>query len=563
VFLDELRGIVGRRHVLTKSGATARFRRGYRFGDGPVLAVVRPGTLVEQWRVVEACVRAGKIVLMQAANTGLTGGSTPDGSDYDREIVIISTGRLRGIHLLGGGKQVVCLPGATLHELEGVLGRVGREPHSVIGSSCIGASVLGGISNNSGGALVRRGPAYTEMAVFARVEADGRLVLINRLGVALGEDPVEVLTRLERGDFSEGDVRWDAGRGHDDGYEARVRDVSAQTPARFNADPGQWYDASGCAGKVIVFAVRLDTFPAERGAVVFYIGANETDTLEDIRRGILSEGSALPIAGEYMHREAFDVAARYGKDTFLMIRALGTQRLPALFAAKGRIEGALARVPGVSSSLVDRVLQGVSRVFPEHLPRRMRAYRDRFAHHLMLKVSAAQAEETRGWLERFFRGREGAFFVCTADEGAKAFLHRFAAAGAAIRYRAVHRRSAGDIVALDVAYRRNARDWFEILAPEIERHVLKKLYYGHFFCHVMHQDYVTVPGVDAMALEHEMLPALDAKGARYPAEHNFGHLYEAPEEMLAHFRALDPCNCFNPGIGRAMKTRNWVAESVS
>jgi len=26
--------------------------------------------------------------IMQAANTGLTGGSTPDGSDYDREIVI-------------------------------------------------------------------------------------------------------------------------------------------------------------------------------------------------------------------------------------------------------------------------------------------------------------------------------------------------------------------------------------------------------------------------------------------------------------------------------------------
>ncbi|PMS38226.1 hypothetical protein C0Z20_05515 [Trinickia symbiotica] len=27
--------------------------------------------------------------------------------------------------------------------------------------------------NNSGGALVRRGPAYTELALFARVEADG------------------------------------------------------------------------------------------------------------------------------------------------------------------------------------------------------------------------------------------------------------------------------------------------------------------------------------------------------------------------------------------------------
>ena len=39
-----------------------------------MLAVVRPGNLVQQWRVLQACVDAGKIVIMQAANTGLTGG---------------------------------------------------------------------------------------------------------------------------------------------------------------------------------------------------------------------------------------------------------------------------------------------------------------------------------------------------------------------------------------------------------------------------------------------------------------------------------------------------------
>jgi FAD/FMN-containing dehydrogenase len=31
---------------------------------------------------------ANKIIIMQAANNGVTGGSTPDGADYDREIVI-------------------------------------------------------------------------------------------------------------------------------------------------------------------------------------------------------------------------------------------------------------------------------------------------------------------------------------------------------------------------------------------------------------------------------------------------------------------------------------------
>jgi D-lactate dehydrogenase len=153
--VDRLRAIVGRRHLLTGDKATRRFRHGFRFGSGPVLAVVRPGSLVEQWHVLSACVEAGVIVIAQAANTGLTGGSTPDGV-YDRPVVIVSTRRLTGIHLIRDGRQAVCLPGATLNQLEAKLRPLGREPHSVIGSSCLGASVIGGICNNSGGALVRR-----------------------------------------------------------------------------------------------------------------------------------------------------------------------------------------------------------------------------------------------------------------------------------------------------------------------------------------------------------------------------------------------------------------------
>jgi D-lactate dehydrogenase (quinone) len=87
-FLAGLRAIVGRRHVLTHPSQTRRFRTGYRFGGGRVLAVIRPGNLVEQWLVLQACVQAGRIVIMQAANTGLTGGSTPDGDQYDRDVGI-------------------------------------------------------------------------------------------------------------------------------------------------------------------------------------------------------------------------------------------------------------------------------------------------------------------------------------------------------------------------------------------------------------------------------------------------------------------------------------------
>ena len=149
--LKQLRDAVGREHVLTDAQSTRRFRKGHRTGEGNVLAVVRPATLLEQWRVLEAAVAADRIVIMQAANTGLTGGSTPDGNDYDREIVLINTLRISGVQLINEGRQVVCLPGATLDRLEQALAPLGREPHSVIGSSCIGASVLGGVCNNSGG----------------------------------------------------------------------------------------------------------------------------------------------------------------------------------------------------------------------------------------------------------------------------------------------------------------------------------------------------------------------------------------------------------------------------
>ncbi|WVM91183.1 hypothetical protein ULG90_13285 [Halopseudomonas pachastrellae] len=104
--LEQLRSLVGRRYVLTGEQQTRRFRKGHRTGEGQVLAVIQPGTLLEQWQVLRAAVAADCIVIMQAANTGLTGGSTPDGDNYDRDIVLISTRRLDGVQLINQGEQV-------------------------------------------------------------------------------------------------------------------------------------------------------------------------------------------------------------------------------------------------------------------------------------------------------------------------------------------------------------------------------------------------------------------------------------------------------------------------
>jgi len=556
--VQALQKIVGNSHVLTGTERTQRFCTGFRFGHGPVVAVVRPGSLVEQWRVLKAAIAANKIVIMQAANTGLTGGSTPDGNDYDRGVVLINTMRITGIHLINQGRQAVCLPGATLYQLENMLRPLGRDPHSVIGSSCIGASVFGGICNNSGGALIHRGPAFTQLALFAQLDEAGSLNLVNHLGINLGNDPEAMLEKLERGAFSETDIIDDPNRfASDHDYATHVRDIDAPTPARFNADPHRLFEASGSAGKVMLMGVRLDTFPKTERTSVFYIGSNEPSELETIRRHVLGRFSSLPISGEYLHRVAFDIAEKYGKDTFLAINYLGTGRLPLIFAIKGRFDGICERLSFLPNHLGDKIMQAVSSLFPQHLPKRMMDYRQRFEHHLILQMGDDGIEEASRYLKSIFPSKSGDFFTCTKVEGDKAFLHRFAAAGAAIRYRAIHGREVEDIVALDVALRRDDQQWCEHLPPDIESKLLHKLYYGHFFCHVFHQDYIVAKGHDCLAIEERMWELLDRRGAEYPAEHNVGHLYFAKPDLVAHYRALDPCNAFNPGIGRTTKCEHW------
>lgn len=556
--ISQLRQIVGDKYLITDPSKSEAYRSGYRFGNGNALAVVRPGNLTEFWAILKACVGADVIVIAQAANTGLTGGSTPDGNDYDRDIVIINAMRISGIQLINDAQQVVCLPGSTLNELEIALKPHGREPHSVIGSSCIGASVIGGICNNSGGALVQRGPAYTEMALYAQLTEQGELQLVNHLGIDLGETPEEILANLENQRYQRKDIQLDCGKGHDHAYCNHVRQVDEDSPARFNADPARHYEASGCAGKLAIFAVRLDTFVAENKTAVFYIGTNQTEALNDLRRHMLANFKQLPISGEYIHRDAFDVAAKYGKDTFWVIKKFGTHWLPKLFAMKAKVDRLAKKISFMPSHFSDKIMQAISTVLPEHLPKKLWQYRDQYEHHLIVKMGGDGVQEARDYLTSYFKeSSKGAFFECDAVETQAAMLHRFAVASAAIRYRAIHEKEVEDIVALDIALRRNDREWFETLPPEIDQKISHKLYYGHFMCHVFHQDYIVKKGHDCMELEHQMLALLDKRGAQYPAEHNVGHLYEAKPALRKFYKALDPTNSFNPGIGHTSKKKHW------
>lgn len=554
----QLRSFVGAQYVITDPRANRRWRKGYRYGEGRVLAVVRPGTLLEQWRVFKACVEAGRIVIMQAANTGLNGGSTPAGDDYDREVVLINTMRINRIDLLKGGEQVLALAGSTLHALEKLIRPLGREPHSVIGSTTIGASIVGGVCNNSGGALIRRGPAYTQMALYGRVNEDGSVSLVNHLGIDLGNEPEEILSRLDSGRYSEADVWHDTGKlASDPDYSTLIRQVDEPGPARFNNDPRLLYEASGSAGKLCVFAVRLDTFPSSGPSKVFYIGSNDYMELTNIRRHILSSFETLPVAGEYLNRDAYEIAEQYGKDLYLLIKYAGTERIPTAFALKSGFDAITGRL-GLGTNLSDKILQVICKLLPNHLPRRMNAFRDQYEHHLLLRVDGGGIEEARAYLGSIFPSATGDFFEADEEEAAAAYRNRYAIGGGSVRYRAVHADKVENIVALDMAMPRNTLDWRETLPAELEPYVERRIRCGHFMCQVFHYDYVVKKGTDWLEIEHKIIEHLNGRGIEFPSEHNVGHLYTAKPVLADFYRSLDPTNTMNPGIGHTSKLRNWA-----
>ena len=556
LFLN-LRSIVGEKHILTSKWRKERYCKGWRYGEGEALAVAKPATLLEIWKILQICVDLDIIVIMQAANTGLTGGSTPYGNDYDRPIIIINTMRINNIHIINKGKQIVGFAGSTLFGLENKLAPYGREPHSVIGSSCIGASIVGGICNNSGGALVKRGPAYTELSLYAQINAQGKLLLVNELGIELGNSSEDILTNLQTQNYNKDHIQFPSKLASDNEYKERIRNVKAHTPARFNADERRLYGASGCAGKIAVFAVRLDTYPIPKRNQVFYLGTNSPNVLGKIRKDILSKFDNLPTSGEYLHRDCYDAAKKYSKDTFIAIDKMGPSFIPKFFELKRKVDLIAEKFSFLPNKFSERLMQLLSNFWPNHLPRRMEQYREQYEHHWIIEMSDEAIVEAKIYFKNFFKNNEGSFFECTEKEAKKAILHRFVAASAVGRYHVINQKKSGEMMSMDIAFPRNEKDWFEKLPPEIDQLFEMKLYYGHLFCHVLHQNYIAKKGVDVEELKKKLLKIYNDRGAEYPAEHNVGHEYYAKPSLLNFYKKLDPTNALNPGIGLTSKRKYW------
>jgi FAD/FMN-containing dehydrogenase len=95
--LDDLRAAVGARHVLVDGDLSAWEVDWRKRWQGRARAVVRPAATGEVAAVVKACAAHGTAIVPQGGNTGLVGGSVPDGSGTQVLLSLTRMNRVRAV----------------------------------------------------------------------------------------------------------------------------------------------------------------------------------------------------------------------------------------------------------------------------------------------------------------------------------------------------------------------------------------------------------------------------------------------------------------------------------
>ena len=176
-FVCRLVGAVGPSHVITAPDLMEQYVTDWsRRFTGPALAVVRPASTAEVAAVVRVCAEAGVPIIPQGGNTGLVGGSVPEG-DPVRLPVVLSTRRLDGIEpvdRLSG--QVTAGAGATLGDVQRHAAAAGWS-YGVDLAARDSATIGGTVATNAGGIhVVAYGMTRAQVVGIEAVLPDGSVV---------------------------------------------------------------------------------------------------------------------------------------------------------------------------------------------------------------------------------------------------------------------------------------------------------------------------------------------------------------------------------------------------
>ena len=147
----------------------ARDWRGRHQGRTPLL--LKPGSTQDVAHILRTCNAARIAVLPQGGNTGLVGGSTPQGE------VLISLKRMNAVRGVDpANESLTCEAGAVLEHIQGVAAQAGKLFPLSLGAQ--GSAMIGGlISTNAGGVHVLRYGMMRDLVLGLEVVLpDGRVL---------------------------------------------------------------------------------------------------------------------------------------------------------------------------------------------------------------------------------------------------------------------------------------------------------------------------------------------------------------------------------------------------
>jgi len=578
---NKLESIVGRENVLPGSiteASSAKYLKGARLGQGSALAIVRPQSLQEAIDCLQAIVDADCTVIPQGANTGLTGGSTPrGGQDGGRPTVVLSMRSLDVCFPIDEGKRVVCLAGMGISDLSNRVSSwyPDRESHSVLGSMFLNPTTAAGVAYGSGGTQLRKGPARTDRALWARVDRDkwgaNIVTVVNTLGIEGIEDSdfqpgkgnvVEQLDAYAR-DVKQGyrramgfssDSKFGTAQASDARYAEKVCREDGSV-SRFNADT-EGEDPNRSEGKVLILATVHDTFPKAEISKTFWISFADLDTALAFRREVCLDNAAdLPVSVEYMDRDSFDVVDGAGRVMANLIKVIGAGDIMGrLWQLKLWIEA----LPFDGAPLFcDKLLYTLNGFMPAILPSRLMDAGKDMDHHVAMTIGEfgdGTLDRTLVRMEKFVKVRgedKVKVFECSGKSEEKSLMaFRFVAA-AAFRTWCVGNGTQG--ISIDYALPKNGGSVPALSRDQDDKSEplpVKRMRYSHFGCNVVHEDLAYEAGVDVHSAKMALKKSVEYRyNGKLPAEHGHGTEYEAPNATQKRWKKMDPLNVLNPGVG--------------
>jgi D-lactate dehydrogenase (quinone) len=558
---SQLEAIVGKENVVSSGRKLSSFITGARIGKGEALAVVQPKSLKEAVAALRACVAADVVVIPQGRNTGLTGGSVPRSDLCDRPTVIINSTRMNKVHPINNNQQMLCCGGVGIYDLSVLAKGLNRESHSVLGSIFLNPTVSAGVAFGSGGTQIRKGPAYTEQALWCRVNTDGQVEVVNTIEGISGSTEEELLDNVENGVIFGDAKKTHAASSDADRYRQHVCQID-DTVARCNADT-TGIDPCRSEGKVFILASVHDTFAEPSRKVTYWITCSDMHTAQTLRTEVLLDNPEdLPVSCEYMDRDSIDVIDSSGRILCALLSLLGIgEKLSALWGVKLAVQSLPLPFFDI---LPDQILYTLNSFCPPALPPTLQRLSKEHDHHILVTLGeygSGNLQRAEERLRAFVNKHPDAVVVhaCNPDEINKSTFFRFAAAPAFRTY-CVGRGLQG--ISIDYALRKNDFD-----IPYIDDALLSassvkegesrarknvpvaRMRYSHFGCNVVHEDLAFDRSADALECQMQIKKVIEMRGGKLPAEHGHGTEYVAPAETQRRWREMDPCNVLNAGVG--------------